>query len=247
MNPYILILFVFLSTSLFSAEENSQYSAHKQSYLIAGKPDIKFLASVKYRLHRKWPVYFAYTQLTFWEGGNNSHPLTEINFSPELFYQRNQKLGVFNSMRIGFYEHLSNGKDGAESKSYDRFYLYFAKNSTGNHAISFFMKAYYYYAVNKKNKLIKKHLGLLKTGLTWSDFLGKWIKREKLKIEVTWGGKYSQQPKYGSQQFTFEAGLPWFFSEFLSAYVQYYHGYVETLSQFDEKTSALRAGIAASY
>lgn len=71
-------------------------------------------------------VFLAYTQSSFWRvyDGNDSRPFRETNFKPEVFYRLREKknpLGPFD-VDIGL-EHQSNGESQPNSRSWNRVYL----------------------------------------------------------------------------------------------------------------------------
>lgn len=82
------------------------------------------------------PLYFAYTQRSFWILSCCSAPFRETNYNPEIYldYYRNP-LGRlppgyaatgFRGFRLGLYEHASNGRggsDAADSVGWDRSYI----------------------------------------------------------------------------------------------------------------------------
>ena len=90
-----------------------------------GDSEAQFQISFKQRIGHTH-VFFAYTQVSFWRIWDNedSRPFRETNFNPEIFYRLRAKknpLGAFD-MDIGF-EHESNGQSLPESRSWNRVYL----------------------------------------------------------------------------------------------------------------------------
>jgi phospholipase A1 len=88
--------------------------------------EILFDISLKQRLFGI-PLYFGYTQKSFWEAFNSSRssPFRETDFNPELFYRwvpENQKAWHHTGLDAGF-EHESNGRSLPDSRSWNRFYL----------------------------------------------------------------------------------------------------------------------------
>lgn len=116
-------------------------SAYRPLYFLAG-PDpanAKFQLSLKYRVidddselgrNNAWLQGFllGYTQTSFWDLSRGSFPFEDTNFEPEVFYQFPDALwpalgGDFHTdMRAGF-QHESNGRAGAASRSLNRAYL----------------------------------------------------------------------------------------------------------------------------
>lgn len=89
----------------------------------------RFQLSVKYRLFdadtppvRRFPLlsglYFGYTQNSLWDLGADSSPFRETNYRPSFFWEGVATAGAWAPplLRAG-YEHESNGKDTADSRS----------------------------------------------------------------------------------------------------------------------------------
>ena len=90
-----------------------------------GDAEAQFQISFKQRIGNSH-VFFAYTQVSFWRLWDNddSRPFRETNFAPEIFYRLRAKknpMGPFD-LDIGF-EHESNGQSLPESRSWNRLYL----------------------------------------------------------------------------------------------------------------------------
>ncbi len=73
------------------------------------------------------PLYFAYSQRSFWSlyDSERSRPFRETVFNPEVFYRWIPKSAT-QDLNWGFdggYEHESNGQDIPESRSWDRLYI----------------------------------------------------------------------------------------------------------------------------
>ncbi len=81
--------------------------------------------SFKYRLVEDLDLFFGYTQLMFWDKDKESSPFKDINYNPEAYYHWTIDGDWLKSIDIGIYEHKSNGRDGADSRSWDRQYLQF--------------------------------------------------------------------------------------------------------------------------
>ncbi len=115
------------------APNGSPFSPHRANYLIIGPEDSpvagnttsKFQLSLKYDLGADW--YLAYGQRVYWDLTRPSGPVLDINFEPELFYrwrprfESAERVGLA-EMHLGFV-HESNGKRGADSRTWNRVYL----------------------------------------------------------------------------------------------------------------------------
>jgi outer membrane phospholipase A len=94
--------------------------------------DLKFQFSLKTELWDDFPLYFGYTQKSFWAISEESAPFRETNFSPELFTQLKKvpawfsgmpKIPGLHELQIGWYRHESTGEDGNGSHGWDITYL----------------------------------------------------------------------------------------------------------------------------
>lgn len=86
-------------------------------------PEAFFEISFKQRL-LDYNIYFAYSQRSFWQvyDGASSRPFRETDYNPEVFYRwkPDDRIKVF-GVDIGA-EHESNGKSIPESRSWNRLY-----------------------------------------------------------------------------------------------------------------------------
>ena len=91
------------------------------------RTEMLFQLSLKYRLLHRWPVYFGYTQKSFFDiyDSSESKPFRESDYNPELFY-RYIHVGADGERKLGAdagIEHESNGKGLPDSRSWNRLYL----------------------------------------------------------------------------------------------------------------------------
>lgn len=87
--------------------------------------EAQFQISFKQRIAHTH-VFFAYTQVSFWRlwDSDDSRPFRETNFNPELFYRWRAKKHPFGPVDIDFgLEHESNGQSLPDSRSWDRVYI----------------------------------------------------------------------------------------------------------------------------
>ncbi len=96
---------------------------------------IKYQVSFKYQLFKveRWDnalaknlnrLYLAYSLKAFWSVGEASAPFEEIDHSPEVFWERwyapDRQVQL---LRLGLWEHESDGEQGGDSASWDRQYV----------------------------------------------------------------------------------------------------------------------------
>lgn len=111
-------------------------SANEPMYFVVGsRSTARFQFSFKYRLFDpdSLPVawfaplaglHFGYTQTSLWDLGADSAPFRDTSYRPSLFWQ-----GAMPGQRLmpellrGGYEHESNGKDGASSRSINTLFV----------------------------------------------------------------------------------------------------------------------------
>jgi phospholipase A1 len=112
------------------------FTPHRLNYFVVnglpGDPvtQVKFQISAKYQVfegdlkifkRKVLPLYFAYTQKSFWNIGRPSAPFEENNYNPEVFLDYPVP---DNALRLNHVivsgEHESNGRDGSESRSWNR-------------------------------------------------------------------------------------------------------------------------------
>jgi outer membrane phospholipase A len=60
----------------------------------------------------------------FWHLDQHSRPIYDVNYNPEFFYRYLLSDSTFfKTLDFGLFEHESNGRDGADSRSENNFYL----------------------------------------------------------------------------------------------------------------------------
>jgi len=233
------------------------FEPYKETYFVAGQmngeggyepfsgetADIKFALGLKFRLfpdlpafEKLAPLYFGYSQESWWDIAESSGPFREHNYNPEIFwdYTRTSNRNGFNFIgqlvdQIGF-EHQSNGRDGIDSRSWDRLYAQRDFQVTDN--FNFGIKAWKDVNSEEFNKDITDYLGNFK--LTAS-----YLPNERLAVNVS--ARQGWETSKLSYQLDLIYRLPeWVNSQFM---LSYYEGYGEALISYNKKTSSLRAGL----
>jgi outer membrane phospholipase A len=127
------------ATAADTIVEPAALGFHEPMYLVLGgsaPQGARFQISFRYRLFndKGWIVknlpimgglYAAYTQTSLWDLKSDSKPFRDTSFRPSVFYQvklTNPLLGDSATL-AGGYEHESNGKGGADSRSIDTWFL----------------------------------------------------------------------------------------------------------------------------
>lgn len=234
-----------------------RFETYEPMYALVGAnpSDAKLQLSFRYRLFgqqprefttgdgsREWRagLYFGYTQRMFWDLSEESIPMYDITFSPELFLRAVSPgstsigapmLGIQAGLR-----HQSNGEDGADSRSYNTLYV---EPSVGfglgnGWTLTAAPRLWAYVGSKEGNERIARYRGY--TGLTidlkQTDGFGL---RTYLQGNLSGGrGSAEVDMSYSLRRWT---GLN------LYLYSQLYTGYGEALIDYDERNTRLRFGI----
>ncbi|BBE34922.1 phospholipase A [Sphingosinicella microcystinivorans] len=234
-----------------------RFETYEPMYALVGAnpSDAKLQLSFRYRLFghqprefttgagsREWRagIYFGYIQRMFWDLSEESIPMYDITFSPELFLRAVSPgstsvgapmLGIQAGLR-----HHSNGKDGAGSRSYNTLYVEPSVGfGLGNGWTLTTAPRFWAYVGSKEgNERIARYRGY--TGLTidlkQQDGFGL---RTFLQGNLSGGrGSAEVDMSYSLRRWT---GLN------LYLHSQLYTGYGEALIDYDERNTRLRFGI----
>jgi len=210
--------------------------------------EIKFQFSFKLPLikdifHNNGTLFFAYTNLSFWQAYNKdiSSPFRETNHEPELFLNVENDwkiLGMTNRTNGFGIVHQSNGQSGTLSRSWNRVYGLFLLDR-GNLVLAF--KPWYRIPEDEKssptdpagddNPDIHKFLGY---GEIYAFY--KW-ERQTLGLMVR--NNLRSHDNKGAVQ------VDWTFpiSRRLKGYVQYFNGYGESLIDYNSSVNRIGLGV----
>jgi outer membrane phospholipase A len=226
-------------------------SGYKPMYFITGIGDDQGKINVSFKFDifhsLKIGLYFAYSQLMFWEIYEWSRPFTVIDFQPEIFWRfesgdnfaDDMVIPVIDYLQIGFWEHCSNGQFEPLSRGYDGSYLQaqFSIGSFLNFGIN--LKLYYIWLKEDHNEDYEDYMG----NFTMTIFLKLKEERnvdlEELYVKFGIGnnslgfGNFpleSFDPLYGWQEIGLKSRV--IFSRF-RPYVQFYRGYGESVFTYN--------------
>ena len=137
-----------------STDEGIFFYPNKHNYIIAGRDkngieNIKFQIGLRINLVDNTCFNFAFNQKSFWDIGRESAPFREHNYNPELFCQ-------LEKVKFG-YEHESNGRDGVESRSWERISVTTIQKA--NDYLTFVFKVWSPFFYAKENKDIIHYYG----------------------------------------------------------------------------------------
>jgi phospholipase A1/A2 len=231
-------------------------SSHEPMYFIFGTRDsatIKFQLSMKYRLldQDTWlgarvralsKIHVGYTQTSIWDIGQSSAPFRDTSYRPSIFYfEPDVWRSADNRYALSFsggLEHESNGKDGAQSRSLNTFFLRpRLRYALGNDYFLRFDPKVYAYLERSDNADIPRYRGYgdYAIGIGRSD---EWLVNTTVRAGT--GGYGSVQVdgswRIRARVFANTSGF---------VYAQYFNGYGESLIDYNVKRRAqFRVGFA---
>ena len=224
------------------------FGLYKDNYIIFGpsigpKPtvhntNVKFQISISQKLTRStlpWGtyLYLYYTQKVFWNILENSMPMTDLNFNPGIgiakpIYSNHRYIGKA-TLQI---EHESNGRDNAESRSWNKISL--GANIIIDQNLIVHGKFWIPIVDGVNNKDILKYCGIYQVGTSIMSNNRRWSGNIVLVKRQSWN------------LFNFNTVLELAFrisrsqNQFL--FLQYYNGYGEGLLDYKKFHSQLRLG-----
>ena len=226
------------SKAMDGADLPLKLERHKRIFFISGTENTKLQVSAKAPVLYGSNLFVAYTETGFWKlFQKSSNPFEDINHNPEIFYRWN--LHEHFDLDAGV-EHLSNGTDKANSRSWNDLYL---QSMSKLDNVYFTTKAYYLWDIDANNENIKTYLGYVDMELGIKELIRSKFQSNELYVRWRPG---SQLRFNGSGYNTFEIGLKIKFSAvrlFQHFFVNYYNGYGENQLAYDRYTRALRAGL----
>lgn len=269
MNRFLLILIILVSFSISglaqivtykpqdefnvdsvrAAFDNGPYfTLFKDNYFTAGttlghKPsqtnsDVKFQISISQRLTKstlpfQTYLFLMYNQKCFWNVFQNSMPMHDLNFNPgfgltKLLIVKNRLVGKATLL----VEHESNGKDGTESRSWNR--ITFGASIYIDPQIMIFGKTWIPIIDGQNNRDILKYCGIYQTGISTMSV----NKRIGFAVILT-----KRQGWNLNCNTIVELNYRLFKKENQFFFIQYYNGYGESLIDYNQFHSRIRAGL----
>ncbi len=224
------------------------FGLYKDNYFTVGtapfrKPtamnsDVKFQISLAIRLTDTvlpWDsfVFLMYTQKTLWNVFQNSMPMRDLNFNPGIgwskpFFNKDRYVGKLTLL----VEHESNGRDGDESRSWNRISIY------GSTIIDEWLMVHAKFWIpvidGMNNKDILDYCGIYQHGVVITT------PNKKFSFGIT-----GVKRKGWNLNFNTIFDFSWRVHEKsnLNLFAQYYNGYGENLLDYNQFHSRLRVGI----
>ncbi len=225
------------------------FTLYKDNYFITGtsigpqapsrtNSDVKFQVSIAQRLTKSTLpfntyLFLFYSQKCMWNIYEESLPMRDLNFNPGIglakhLFVKNRYIGKVTLL----VEHESNGRDGVDSRSWNKISL--ACNIFIDPNFMIHGKVWIPIIDGMNNKDILDYSGIYQTGMTYTTpnkrfgFGLTLIKRRgwRLSYNTIWEFNYRVFKK--DNQFLF---------------VQYYNGYGENLLDYNKFHSRLRVGL----
>lgn len=224
------------------------FTLYKDNYFVVGttpfrKPtaensDVKFQISISQRLTKSvlpWHTYLflMYTQRVVWDVFKNSMPMHDFVFNPGIglskpLFSKDRYIGKATLL----IEHESNGRDGEESRSWNRISL--GASIMIDNWITVHGKAWIPIVDGMNNRDILKYTGLWSNGVTINTPDKKFFFGVTLTKRLGWNLNFNTQIDFGWR--IWSKANQYF-------YVQYYNGYGENLLDYNRFESMLRIGI----
>lgn len=253
------------------------FTPHRLNYFVVnglpGDPaaQVKFQISAKYQVfegslkifrRNVLPFYFAYTQKSFWNIGQPSAPFEENNYNPEVFldYPLLDNVLRLQHVIVGG-EHESNGRDGQDSRSWNRFFIRLSfgfeigeglekMGVLREDKVSAYLKLWKAFGTEDQDNLLES-MGKNERFVDYagSGEIGISIREIPLlsEIEMLQNNQLdfrTRIPRDWSRRFVeigYHQNVP---STNFFLYVQYWNGYGESLQRFDKRDSRLKIGLS---
>ncbi len=238
----------FVDSLKHELEYGPYFGLYKDNYFTVGtspfqKPteknsDVKFQISLAIRLTDAilpWDsfIFLMYTQKTFWNVFEKSLPMHDLNFNPGIgwskpFFNKDRYMGKLTLL----IEHESNGRDGEDSRSWNRISLY------GSTIIDEWLMVHAKFWIpiidGENNRDILKYCGIYQSGVSVTT------PNKKFNFGLTLVKRSGWNLNFNT---IFEASWKVHEKSNLNLFAQYYNGYGESLLDYNQFHSRLRVGI----
>jgi outer membrane phospholipase A len=219
------------------------FSPYKPLYFVVGATHSKFEISFKAQVVSAAPIYFAYTQTSFWDLFKASVPFVDTIYSPEIFYRMTLNQSEPTWLDVGG-QHESNGRDGDASRAWNRIYARYTSviPTSGRSRIYWSAQAWIPFVTHDESVDMVQYRGLYEINVTWSNFLGEGFEKDDLSFRFYPGGTSYLDPIMGGQEIILR--LKSKDRKFLPLFVfEMFHGYGETLLDYKQDVWVARAGV----
>ena len=230
------------------ADTHYYFGLYKDNYFIFGPPigqkankantNIKFQISIAQKLTKAtlpWGtyLYLYYSQKVFWNVLQNSMPMTDLNFNPGIglakpLFVKDRFIGKL-TLQL---EHESNGRDGIESRSWNKVTLGGSIMLDPNFVV--YGKFWIPIIDGENNKDILHYCGIYQVGWTLMS------PNRKFSLGLS---LVKRLGKFFNYNTTVEIAYRWSTKSNQYLFAQYYNGYGEGLLDYKQFHSQLRIGI----
>jgi len=183
---------------------------------------------------------FAYTQTSLWNLSEESAPFEDTSYRPSFFWQTeaSDSRGRLTPRMVRFgYEHESNGRDEFASRSIDTMFVHATWREEVGERELLIVPKWVYYLNKDNNRDIRDYRG-------YGDLMFRvgrddgWAASTKVRMGMEGYGSVQLDLSYPLRTPVFDRTGGYF-------YVQFFHGYGETLLGYDQKTDlAVRIGFS---
>lgn len=216
------------ATGPISANVNDRHVKHTEFvYQFSFKlPMIKNVFEIA---NKPVSLYISYTQLAFWQLYVKSAYFRETNYEPEIYLSSNLRKNWLLDVGVN---HQSNGRGGAQERSWNRAYFDLT-GSEGNWLISFKPWFLIFREGNSGvyNPDITQYLG-------HERIVGAYQFPNSL--ELTLRVQNLERPRYLSEK----ASLSYPLNKKIKLYIQFFHGYGQSLIEYKHSTTSAGIGIS---
>ncbi len=245
-----MLIFILWSITLCAQEhdvgdKNFISLYHDQPiYFLLGAPQAKGQISVKAKVFHSADIYLAYTQKVFWDLFDKSSPFRDVNYNPSVQYRFRWNKVPDQFLDFIPYEHESNGRAGAASRSWDRSAVRFQISTASKEKLNLLgsLKIWVPYNLEMTNADLAEYRGVYEFSFTLLNFMGKYFNPAELVFRFYPGGKFYVNPFAGGRELTlsFKGDSTAFLAK---AVFQVFQGYAENMLEYDRSLWGIRAGI----
>jgi len=229
---------------------NNHISPYEPIYFLLGSyPAAKFQLSLKYRIfavnndmNPLANLYFAYTQTSFWDVISRDPSFYDTSYKPSGFIYYPEVLFRDSEVKLdlqGGGEHESNGRGGSEERSLNTVYFQPTLRYQATPKLSFALQPRFwdYLSVGDYDTDLANYRG-------YGDVAGS-VMYDKVQFatKVTLG----KDGNNAGWQFDLRFNLPAFFRFNPAIQIEYFTGYGQTLRQYNQYSSGIRAGLCLWY
>lgn len=230
-------------------DNQPSFGMYRDNYIITGtelfkkkdswNSDAKFQISIRQRITNsilpfKTHLFLTYTQRAFWDIYRESFPFRDLTFNPGIGVGRPL---VYNNRLLGTisldFEHESNGKDGVDSRSWNRI---------GASALFIFRDRWVFqsklwvpFVDGENNSNMTSYAGYGFAALTYSSLKRKY----NVSCVVT-----KRAGAFFDANVQLNFSIRMFSNEDLYLFMEYYDGYGECLLNYNEYRQRIRIGLS---